>query len=160
MFIWYSQINKKCRQTEVWSFCNDSARNVVIFGIDNSLLPHTTNRKKNFLVLGEGKTQSIIDRTGLADKKFSINFSKANTKLCLSLYYNGDESYLHVNKTEIYKVKVKDIMSWYNFCLGSVSKGFTKDEKSKISLHGTVYDFSVDHSSIKKEDILNIFTNI
>ena len=61
---------------------------------------------------------------------------------------------------QIYKVNVKDIISWYNFCLGSVSKGFTKDENSKISLHGTVYDFSVDHSSIKKEDILNTFTNI
>ena len=27
---------------------------------------------------------------------------------------------------------------------------------SEISLNGTVYDFSVDHSSIKKEDIVNI----
>ena len=34
-------------------------------------------------------------------KKFSINFSKANTKVCLSLHYNDDESYLYVNKTEI-----------------------------------------------------------
>ena len=31
-----------------------------------------------------------------------------------------------------------------------------KDEQSQISMNGTVYDFSVDHSSIKKEDILNI----
>ena len=31
-----------------------------------------------------------------------------------------------------------------------------KDEQSEISLNGTVYDFSVDHSSIKKEYILNI----
>ena len=31
-----------------------------------------------------------------------------------------------------------------------------KDEQSEISLNGTVHDFSVDHSSIKKEDILNI----
>ena len=53
------------------------------------------------MVLGEGKTQGIIDRTGLADKKFSINFSKANTKLCLSLYYNGDESHLYANKTDL-----------------------------------------------------------
>ena len=44
----------------------------------------------------------------------------------------------------------------YNFCLGSVSQGFAKDKQSKISLNGTVCNFSVDHSSIKKEDILNI----
>ena len=37
-----------------------------------------------------------------------------------------------------------------------MSQSFTKDKQSKISLNGTVYDFSVDHSSIKKEGILNI----
>ena len=36
-------------------------------------------------------------------------------------------------------------------------KDFTKDKQSEISLNDTVYDFSVDHSSIKKEDILNIY---
>ena len=41
-------------------------------------------------------------------KKNVINFSKANTKFCLSLHYNGDESYLYVNKKEIYKFKVND----------------------------------------------------
>ena len=45
-----------------------------------------------------------------------------------------------------------------NFCLGSVSKDFTKDEHSEFFLDCTVYDFSVDNiSSIKKEDILNIY---
>ena len=44
----------------------------------------------------------------------------------------------------------------YKFCLGSVSKDFTRDEESKISLTGTEYDFSIDHSSIKKYNILNI----
>ena len=86
-------------------------------------------------------------------KKISINFSKANTKFCLSLHYNGEESYLYVSKTEICKFKAKVNVSCYNFCLGSV-KYFTKDEQSEIS--GTVYDFRVDHSSIKKEDILYI----
>ena len=41
-------------------------------------------------------------------KKISINFSKANAKFCLSLHYNGDESYLYLNKTKIFKFKVKD----------------------------------------------------
>ena len=51
---------------------------------------------------------------------------------------------------------MKDNVTWYNFCLGSISKDFTKDEQSEISFNGTVYDFSFDHSSIKKEGILNI----
>ena len=83
-------------------------------------------------------------------KEISINFSKANTKFCLSLHYNGNDSYLYVNKTEIYKFKGKDNISWYNFCLGNVSQDFTKDEQSEIALIGAVYDLSVDHSSIKK----------
>ena len=42
----------------------------------------------------------------------------------------------------------------YGFCLWSVSKDFTKDEQSEISLNGAADAFSVDHSSIEKEDIL------
>ena len=109
-----------------WRFGNDFARNVIIFGVDNSSSSHTDNRINNFLVLGEGPTQDINDSTGSAEKKISINFSKSNTKSCLSLHYNADESYLYVNKTEIYKFKAKDNISWYTFCLGSVSKYFTK----------------------------------
>ena len=62
------------------------------------------------------------------EKKISINFSKANTQFCLSFHYIGNESYLYVNKTEIYKFKAKDNISWYSFCLGGVSKDFTKDD--------------------------------
>ena len=40
--------------------------------------------------------------------------------------------------------------------MGSVSKDFTKVELSETCLNGAVNDFSVDHSSIKQEDILNI----
>ena len=40
--------------------------------------------------------------------------------------------------------------------LGSVSIDFTIDDLSEIVLNGTVYDFSVDRSTIEKEDILNI----
>ena len=58
-------------------------------------------------------------------------------------------SYLYVNEAEICKFKAKD-KTWYDFFLRSVSKNFTKDEKNEFSLNGTVYDFSVDHSSIKK----------
>ena len=63
---------------------------------------------------------------------------------------------MYVNKTEIFKFKANDNICCYNFSLESISKGFTKDEQSEISLNGTVFDFSVDHSSIKKEDIRNI----
>ena len=41
----------------------------------------------------------------------TVIFSKANTKFCSSLYYDGDDSYLYVNKTEIYKFKGKENIS-------------------------------------------------
>ena len=37
-----------------------------------------------------------------------------------------------------------------------MSKDFTKDEQREISVNDTAYDFSVCHSSVEKEDILNI----
>ena len=112
---------------------------VVILSIDNSISYDIDHWKKKFLVFGEGPADGINDSTDSAEKKLSINFSKTKTKFCLSLHYNGDESYLYVNKTEIYKFKRNDNISWNTFCLGSVSKDFTKDKEREISL----YDFSV-----------------
>ena len=68
--------------------------------------------------------------------------------------YNGDESYIYVNKAEI--CKTKDNIICYKFCLGSLSSDFSKEEQSEIFLNGIAYHFSVGHSSIKK-DILNIY---
>ena len=39
---------------------------------------------------------------------YSINFKVTKKKFCLSLHYNGANSYLFVNGTEIYKFKAKD----------------------------------------------------
>ena len=64
--------------------------------------------KNNFLVLGEGLTYGINGSFGSLEKKFSINFSKASTKFCLSFYYNGDNSYLFVNGKEISKFKANN----------------------------------------------------
>ena len=80
-----------------WSFDNDTAENVIIFGADNSSSSHADNRKNKFLVLGEGPTFGTNGNFGSPEKKFSINFSKANTKFYLSLHYNDDNSYLLVN---------------------------------------------------------------
>ena len=54
---------------------------------------------------------------------YSINFTELNKKLCLSLHYNGANSYLFVNGKEIHKFKAKDseIVATL-LCLGSISK--------------------------------------
>ena len=42
------------------------ARNILIFGVDNSSLSHTNNQKRNFLVLGEVPIDGINGTTGAA----------------------------------------------------------------------------------------------
>ena len=52
-----------------WSFGNDFARNVIIFGVDNSSSSHTDNLKNDFLILGEGDTFGINGRFGAPENK-------------------------------------------------------------------------------------------
>ena len=85
-------------------------------------------------------------------KKFRMNFSKARTLFCLNLHYKGTINYLYVNKTDIYKFKTRDNIIWCEFCLESISNILRKMNTVKF----TVYDFSVDNSSIGKEYVLNI----
>ena len=56
-----------------WSFDNDFARNVIIFGVDNSSSSHSENRTNNFLILGEGPTYGVNGSFGSPEKKFNIN---------------------------------------------------------------------------------------
>ena len=63
------------------------------------------NNKTNILVLGKDFIQGIDNTTINAEKMYSTNFTVANKKICLSLHYNGDSSYLFVNGKEIINFK-------------------------------------------------------
>ena len=91
--------------TDSWRFDNDTARNVIIFDVDNSR-SHAVNRKIKFLVLREVPNFEINGIFGSSAKKFCINSNKANTKFCLSLRYNADNGYLFVSGKEVFKFKV------------------------------------------------------
>ena len=56
----------------LWSFDNDFARNVAIFGADNSLSSHTYNRKSDFLVSVEGPTDGISESTRWCNRKKNL----------------------------------------------------------------------------------------
>ena len=79
-------------------------QNVIIFGVNMSSSTHIDDEGKNILILGIGPRQGL-EPTLTAEKMDSINFTVTNKKLCLSLHYNGANSYLFVNGTEIYKFK-------------------------------------------------------
>ena len=92
-----------------------------------------------------------------AEKMYSINFTVTRKKFCLSLHYNGANSYLFVNGTEIIKFKAKDSeIVATPLCLGNIMKEFSEDNKRKTGLNGYVYDFSVDYDAIAVADILKI----
>ena len=59
---------------------------------------------------------------------YSINFTLTKKKFCLSLDYNGANSSLFVNGTEIYKFKAKDYEIVASpLCLGNISKEWSID---------------------------------
>ena len=83
---------------------------------------HIDNQKKDILFLGIGPTQGL-EHTLIAEKMYSINFTMTKKKFCLSLHYNGANSYLFVNGTEIYKFKAKDSEIVASpLCLGTLQK--------------------------------------
>ena len=65
------------------------------------------------------------------------------------MHYNGTNSYLFVNDTEIHKFKAKDSeIVATPLCLGNVSKGWSEDNLKKTELNGYVYHFSADYDVI------------
>ena len=80
-----------------------TGRNVIICGVDMSLSSHSDNKGKAILILGKGPTQGLSEHSLTAEKIYSINLTKVNTKFCLNLHYNGANSCLFVNGTEIHK---------------------------------------------------------
>ena len=98
------------------------SQKVLIFSVDMSTSIHIDNKKKDILVLGRGPTQGL-ESTLTAEKMYSINFTVSKKKFCLSLHYNGGNSYLFVNGTEIIKFKAKDSEIIASpLCLGNISK--------------------------------------
>ena len=117
----------------------------------------TDNKKKEKFNSWKGPTQGLGEHSLSAEKMYSINFTKANAKFCLSFHYDGANSYLFVNGTEIYKFKAKDSeIVATPLCLGNISKDWSVDNMKKTGFTGYVYDFSVDYDAIAVDDIKDI----
>ena len=88
---------------------------------------------------------------------YLINFAMTGKKFCLSLHYNGVNSYLFVNDTETIKFKAKDSeIGATPLCLGNISKDWSVDDIKKTGLNGYVNDFSVDYDANAVDDKLDI----
>ena len=108
-------------------------------------------RRKGILILG---TTQGLNHTLTAETQYSINFTRPDTKYCLSLHYNGSNSLLFVNATKRYQFKAKDSeIKKYSLCLGNISGDFVANNMKKARLNGNVYDFSVDYNIIDTSNI-------
>ena len=117
---------------------------------------HIDDKKKDILVLGRAPTQGL-ENTLTTEKMYSINFRVTKKKFCLTLHYNGGNSYLFVNGAEICKFKAKDSnIAASPLCLGNISKDWSTDNMKKTGFTGYVYDFSADYNTVTVDDIKNI----
>ena len=115
---------------------NEIGRNVITFEAVMSSSTKLDNRKRDILILGKGPTQGL-EHTLSAERMYSINFIKENTKFGLCLHYNGANSYLLVNGKQIYKVIAKDSENIpYELCLGNIGKDWSVDNMKKTGLKG------------------------
>ena len=73
------------------------------------------------------------------------------------MHYNGANSYLFGNVTEIYQFKAKnpEIVA-SPLCLGNISREWSTDNMKKTGFNGYFYDFSVDYNATDVDDIKNI----
>ena len=75
----------------------------------------------------------------------------------MSSHYNGENSYLFVNGTEMYKFIAKDSAIVASpLYLGNISKDWSTDNMKKTGLSGYVYGFSADYNTVTVDDIKDI----
>ena len=116
---------------------------------------HIDNKKKDILVLGFGPTQGLDDTSLTEEAQYSINFSGPNRKCCLSLHYNGSNSFLFVNAIKIYQFKAKDSeIKIYILCLGNIWGDFSanniKKKQDIINIHKHLMKKHIKFGLIKK----------
>ena len=117
------------------------ARNVIIFRLDMSFSKHANNKANNIYVMGKDYVQKINDTTIYAEKTYYRNFTDPGKKyVCikfakLSLYYNGNDSYLFANGRQELKFKTKtDQLVKEKLCIANLSDQWTTSESEKNGL--------------------------
>ena len=71
-----------------WSFDNNTPRNVIIFGVDNSSSSQSDNLKNDFLILGECLTFEIMEALIYQRKKLALILVKQTqnfARVCITM---------------------------------------------------------------------------
>ena len=77
--------------------------------------------------------------------------TEPNKKFVLSLYYNGDDSYLFVNGVKQLKFKAQSFtnnMKSQVFCIANIRSDWSLTNSTKTNLYGNVYYFAIDYEPL------------
>ena len=86
-----------------------------------------------------GLAQWVDDTTLTAENQYSINFTRSNIEFCLSLEYNGSNSFLFVNATKMYQFKAKaSKIKKFPLCLEKTSRDCSANSMKKTELNGSL----------------------
>ena len=95
----------------------------MIFSADMSSSVHIDNKQEDILILGKGPSDRLDDTILMAEKEYSINFTKQQRMFCFCLQYNGSNSCIFANGAEICKFKEKESeINGSPLCLGNASR--------------------------------------
>ena len=77
------------------------------------------------MIPGKGLKDGLDDTTLTGEKEYSTDFMEEQENFCLSLHYNGVNSYVFLNGVEMYKFKAKDSeINTAPLALGNFSRNF------------------------------------
>ena len=97
-----------------------------------------------------------------AGLSYTHDVTSDNSKIvCLSLHYNGNDSFLFVNGKQICQFEAKGTkINKHPIAIGNIANSADLSDNGIESgkLYGNVYDFSMSYEQISKENILSIHT--
>ena len=89
-------------------------------------------KEKDILILDKGATQGLNDAALTAETQYLINFTIPSLEFCVSLHYNGRNSFFFVDSTKIHQFKAKDsAIKKYSVSIGNISGGFSASYMKK-----------------------------
>ena len=76
------------------------------------------NTGKDILILRKGPTKGLREHSLSAEKMYSINFTKVNTKFCLSLHYDGANKRYKDSRKLVRFLRAENLYDLLCLCFG------------------------------------------
>ena len=121
-----------------------TGKNVMIFGAYMKDSEKENNKKQSILVLDYGSVK-INDTDIYAEKSYTPDFTSDNKVTCLSLHYNGSNSFLYVNGKQITQFEANTEINKYSIAKGNIANNadISDSDIKSSKFYGNIYDFSV-----------------